>query len=59
MTEEVLFTFCNTEGYSQAELDKLNKEWRDIIKRENLEPGTYECHEAAQRLSDEVSGRNN
>jgi len=52
---KTLFTTDNTDGYTQAQIDSLNKEWTE--KSENLESGTEEYYAAADAFSDEVAGR--
>lgn len=52
---EKLFRTDNTEGYSQAKLDALNKEWGE--KSKGIDPNSEEYHAAAKAFADEVASR--
>ena len=47
----------NTTGYSQTELDELNREWNEIVKISNLEEFTDEYYDRQQQFDDEVARR--
>ena len=52
-----LFRDDNTEGYTQAELDALNKEWENKVAELELEENTSDYDEQAKWFCDEVSKR--
>lgn len=52
-----LFRPDNTEGYTAAELAKLNAEWEEIAEREGLEEYTAAYDERAGQFNDEVARR--
>jgi len=51
-----LFTDCNTEGYTQTELDTLNAAWSALVARQGLHVGSEEYYTEAKRFSDLVAG---
>ena len=47
----------NTEGYSQTEIDDLNREWESIVESEKLEPFTDEYYDREKQFADDVAKR--
>ena len=52
-----MFTQENTTGYTDAELDVLNTEWKEIVDIEGLELGSDEYYQREKQHADEVSRR--
>jgi hypothetical protein len=48
------FTHENTSGYSDDELDALNREWLAIVESEHLEPETDEFYQRQKAFNDSV-----
>ena len=49
------FTLDNTQGYSQGELDALNRELDEVLA--GIEPYTAAWYETAKRFADTVANR--
>ena len=47
----------NTEGYTESQLEKLNDEWKNRVKKLHLEPGTDEYYQQEKAFSDDVARR--
>ena len=52
-----MFTQETTSGYTDEQLDTLNREWLEIVWNENLEPHTDEYSDREKQFADDVSHR--
>jgi len=51
------FNEYNTDGYTNEELESLNKEWESIVEEKSLEPYSNEYDIELKKFQDEVAKR--
>lgn len=56
-TPQPEFRIDNTDGYSNQELEALNREWEARALDQELAPGTDEYEQAAKTFANEVARR--
>ena len=57
LSETQEFNTCNTEGYTEDELEGFNQEWQEIIEKENIELYSEEYYFKLKNLQDNTSRR--